>query len=267
MSPRTAPPHRFVYSADGMQLATYEFGDPTAPTVVVVHGFASSAVANWHLTGWTRDLTRAGLHVIAIDQRGHGASEKPHSPAAYTMEILVADLQRVFDAYLLDEVDCVGYSLGARVGWQAARELEGRIRRAVLGGIPDGDPLRRFRVADARAHIEHGTDVDDRLTGAYLSMARALPGNDLRALVALVEGMRGGSQPGAENAPNQPLLLATGSEDRILEASRALAHAAPDATFFEIPGRNHFNAPTARAFRQAAIGFLSGGGSVPAHGL
>ncbi len=250
-----------------MQLATYEFGDPTAPTVVVVHGFASSAVANWHLTGWTRDLTRAGLHVIAIDQRGHGASDKPHSPAAYTMEILVADLQRVFDAYLLDEVDCVGYSLGARVGWQAARKLEGRIRRAVLGGIPDGDPLRRFRVADARAQIEHGTEVDDRLTGAYLSMARALPGNDLRALVALVEGMRGGSQPGAENAPNQPLLFATGSEDRILEASRALARAAPDATFFEIPGRNHFNAPTARAFRQAAIGFLSGGGSVPAHGL
>ena len=85
MSQRTAPPHRFVYSPDGMQLATYEFGDPAAPTVIVVHGFASSAVANWHLTGWTRDLTRAGSHVIAIDQRGHGASDKPHSPAAYTL--------------------------------------------------------------------------------------------------------------------------------------------------------------------------------------
>ena len=261
MSLRTAPSHRLVYSPDGMQLATYEFGDPAAPTVVVVHGFASSAVANWHLTGWTRDLTRAGFHVIAIDQRGHGASDKPHSPAAYTMEILVADIQRVLDAYLLDEVDYVGYSLGARVGWQAARELEGRVRRAVLGGIPDGDPLRRFRIADARAHIEHGTDVDDRLTGAYLTMARAVPGNDLRALVALVEGMRGGSQPGAENAPAQPLLFATGSEDRILEASRALARAAPDAAFVEIPGRNHFNAPTARAFREAAIGFLSSPGT------
>lgn len=240
-----------------MQIATYEFGDPVAPTVVVVHGFASSAVANWHLTGWTRDLTRAGFHVIGIDQRGHGASDKPHSPAAYTMEILVADVQRVLDAYVLDEVHYVGYSLGARVGWQAARELEGRIDRAVLGGIPDGDPLRRFRVEDARAHIEDGTEVDDRLTGAYLTMARALPGNDLRALVGLVEGMRGGSQPGAENAPRQPLLFATGSEDRILEASRTLARAAPDAAFFEIPGRNHFNAPTARAFREAAIEFLT----------
>jgi pimeloyl-ACP methyl ester carboxylesterase len=256
MNTRTAPDHRFVYSADGVNLATYEFGDPGHPTVLAVHGFASSAVANWHATGWTRDLLRAGFHVIAIDQRGHGLSDKPHSPSAYSMDTLVADVQQVLDAYLLDDVVYAGYSLGARVGWQAARELEGRISRAVLGGIPDGDPLTRFQVADARAHIEHGTEVGDRLTGAYLTMAKALPGNDLGALVALVEGMRGGPQPGPDNAPPQPLLFATGSEDRILDASRALAEATPAGSFFEIPGRNHFNAPTSRAFRDAAIAFL-----------
>ncbi|MDY7544015.1 MULTISPECIES: alpha/beta fold hydrolase [unclassified Cryobacterium] len=260
MNTRTAPDHRFVYSADGVNLATYEFGDPAHPTVLAVHGFASSAVANWHATGWTRDLLRAGFHVIAIDQRGHGLSDKPHSPSAYSMDTLVADVQQVLDAYLLDEVVYAGYSLGARVGWQAARELEGRIVRAVLGGIPDGNPLTRFQVADARAHIEHGAEVGDRLTGAYLTMAKALPGNDLGALVALVEGMRGGPQPGADNAPPQPLLFATGSEDRILEASRALAEATPAGSFFEIPGRNHFNAPTSRAFRDAAIAFLGATG-------
>ena len=78
--------------------------------------------------------------------------------------------------------------------------------------------------------------------------------------------MRGESQPGAENAPAQPLLFATGSEDRILEASRTLAHAAPDAAFFEIPGRNHFNAPTARAFREASIDFLGGSGTTASLG-
>jgi len=75
--------------------------------------------------------------------------------------------------------------------------------------------------------------------------------------VSLVEGMRGGPQPHADNAPAQPLLFATGSEDGILEASKTLAAAAPNASFFEIPGRNHFNAPTSRAFRDAAIAFLS----------
>lgn len=43
---------------------------------------------------------------------------------------------------------------------------------------------------------------------------------------------------------------------RILEASRALAEATPAGSFFEIPGRNHFDAPTSRAFRDAAIAFL-----------
>jgi len=251
-----APPPQFVLSADGIQLATYQFGDADAPAVLLLHGFASSAQANWHATGWVRDLTRAGFRVIAMDQRGHGASDKPHFAAEYTMAALVTDVLQVLDAHLLDEVSFVGYSLGARVGWQAARELPDRIERAVLGGIPDGDPLKSFKIADARNHIEHGTEVADRLTGTYLTMAKSLAGNDLEALVALVEGMRGGPEPSAENAPGQRLLFATGSEDRILEASRTLAAAAPRGTFSEIPGRNHFNAPTSRAFREAAIRFL-----------
>ena len=243
-------------STDGTRIATYDFGEPDAPTVLAVHGFASSGLLNWHAAGWTRDLTRAGYRVIAIDQRGHGASAKPHDPANYTMDALVEDVLTVLDDFLLDEVIYVGYSLGARVGWQAARELPDRISRAVLGGIPDGDPLTRFQVADARAHITHGHDVSDRLTAGYLKMARSIKGNDLEALVSLVEGMRGGPQPDAANAPSQPILFATGSDDGILEASRALALAAPTASFFEIPGRNHFNAPTSRAFRDAALEFI-----------
>ena len=257
MSPRTAAPHRFVSGADGVQIASYEVGDPAHPTVLLVHGFASSAVANWYGTGWARDLLRAGFHVLAIDQRGHGASDKPHSATAYTMGLLVADLERVLDDYRIETAAYVGYSLGARVGWQAARAFGGRISRAVLGGIPDGDPLKRFQIADARAHLDHGAPVTDHLTGVYLKMAKTLPGNDLVALVALVEGMRGGPQPGADNAPEQPLLCATGSDDPILAASRALASVAPHGEFFEIPGRTHFNAPPARAFRDAALSFLS----------
>jgi pimeloyl-ACP methyl ester carboxylesterase len=251
-----APPPRSVLAPDGTNIATYEFGDPDAPTVLAVHGFASSALLNWHATGWIRDLLRAGHHVVAIDQRGHGASDKPHSPGAYSMDTLVGDVLAVLDTFMLSEVAYVGYSLGARVGWASARELPDRITRVVLGGIPDGDPLTRFQIDEARSHIEHGAPVDDRLTATYLTMASGIRGNDLEALVALVEGMRGGPQPGPDNAPPQPVLFATGSDDAILEQSRALALAAGEE-FFEIPGRNHFNAPTSRAFRDAAIAFLA----------
>lgn len=251
-----APPARFVLAPDGVQIATYEFGDPEAPTVLAVHGFASSGLLNWHGTGWTRDLLRAGYRVIAIDQRGHGASDKPHESARYTMRTAVDDVLTVLDTFMLHEVCYLGYSLGARVGWEASRRFPERITSAVLGGIPDGDPLTRFRIEQARAFIETGAAVDDRLTAGYIAMASGIRGNDLTALVALVEGMRGGPQPDAANAPAQPVLFATGSEDSILEASRALADATPSGTFFEIPGRNHFNAPTSRAFRDAAIGFF-----------
>ena len=256
MASSDSPSPVVVMSHDGLKLATYAFGEPEAPTVVAVHGFASGALLNWQASGWVRDLTRAGFRVVALDQRGHGASDKPHHASMYTMELLVADLTTVLDTYMIDVAAFVGYSLGARVGWHASIELPDRLTRAVLGGIPDGDPLTRFRVDAARAFITAGAPIDDPLTNSYVTMAGGIPGNDLAALVSLVEGMRGGAQPDPLNPPLQPLLFATGSEDSILAKSRALAAAAPSSTFFEIPGRNHFNAPTSRAFRDAALGFL-----------
>jgi pimeloyl-ACP methyl ester carboxylesterase len=256
---RDAPEPVIVMSADGLRIATYDFPadtGPNAPVVLMVHGFASSAIANWQSTGWTRELTRTGHRVIALDQRGHGASAKPHDPAAYTMQKLVADVATVIDTYLLDELAFVGYSLGARVGWHAALELPHRLTRLVLGGIPDGDPLTRFRVDEARTFLDDGEPVADRLTAAYLNMAGGVPGNDLTALVSLVEGMRGGAQPDPANPPAQPVLFATGSEDRILDKSRGLADATPRGEFFEIPGRGHFNAPVSREFRERAVDFL-----------
>ncbi len=252
-----APEPRRVLAADGVAIATYEFGDPSASTVLLVHGFASSALGNWNVTGWVRDLVRADKHVIAIDQRGHGVSGKPHDPHSYSMKILADDILTVLDTFLLDEVQYIGYSLGARVGWKAAREHPERISRAVLGGIPDGDPLTRFGLDQARRFIAGGEAPDDPLTATYVAMAASIPNNDLSALVSLVEGMRDGEQPTADNAPSQPLLFATGSDDHIIEKSRALCTASPHGTFFEIPGRNHFNAPTSREFRAAATAFLT----------
>lgn len=257
-----APAPRIVLAPDGVRLATYDTGPAdTGPadtiTVLAVHGFASSAYGNWVATGWTRDLIRAGARVLAFDQRGHGRSDKPHDPAAYTMAALVADVQAVLDAYLLDDVAYAGYSLGARVGWHTAVANPQLIRRAVLGGIPDGDPLTRFDVGAARAAIAGGPPVTDRLTRTYLDMAAGVPGNDLIALVALVEGMRGGAQPDPAHPPRQPLLLATGSDDPILPGSRALAAAAPDAVFLEVPRRDHFSAPPSRSFRDSAVAFLT----------
>lgn len=253
------PDPQLVYAADGTRLATYTWGDLDASVVVLVHGFASSTRDTWVLTGWTRRLTDAGYRIIGIDLRGHGKSDKPHEPDAYAIGTLAADVETVMDTYLVDDALYVGYSLGARVGWEVVRDLPQRIHRAVLGGVPDGIPLERLDVGQVRAHIEDGTPVEDEATKNYMALTERVPGNDLRSLLALAEGMRESRtvDPDPANAPTQPILFATGTEDAVIEGSRALAAAAPNSRFFEIPGRHHFNAPGSRAFKDAALEFFA----------
>lgn len=253
------PEPQHVYTADGVRLATYTWGDLDAPTVVVVHGFASNARDNWVLTGWARELTDAGFHVLALDQRGHGRSDKPHEPDAYGIRTLTADVEAVMDAHLVDEARYLGYSLGARVGWEVVRELPQRIDRAVLGGVPDGIPLARLDLDQVRAYIADGTPVTDATTQNYIALTERVSGNDLRALLALAEGMRATRtiDPDPAHAPMRPILFATGAEDAIIAGSRQLASAAPEGRFFEIPDRNHFNAVGSHAFKDAALAFLA----------
>lgn len=252
------PSPQYVMSADGRRIATYLWGEEDAPTVLAVHGFASSCRDNWGSTGWVRDLTRAGFRVLGVDQRGHGASDKPHHAEDYSMDALVGDLVTVLDTYLLDTVLYAGYSLGARVGWQVAVQVPHHVERAVLGGIPDGRPLARLQIEQARAYADHGTPVEDPVTRNYVTLAERVAGNDLSALIALAEGMRlGDADPDPTHPPRQRILFATGSEDAIIERSRRLADATPNGTFVELPDRHHFNAPGSRVFRQAALEFFA----------
>jgi pimeloyl-ACP methyl ester carboxylesterase len=254
------PPPQFVMTTEGHRIATYSWGEDAAPVVLCIHGFASSCQDNWVNTGWVRDLTRAGFRVLGVDQRGHGASDKPHDARDYTMDALVGDLLTVLDTHLLDTILYAGYSLGGRVGWQFLVDAPDRVSRAVLGGIPDGRPLARLKIEQARAYASEGTPIEDRVTQNYVTLAERVPGNDLEVLVALAEGMRfGDADPDPARPPQQQVLFATGSEDAILERSRRLASATPHGEFVEIPDRHHFNTPGSRVFREAATAFLAGG--------
>jgi pimeloyl-ACP methyl ester carboxylesterase len=237
------PKPQYVMSQEGFRLATYTWGDEDAPVVLAVHGFASSAEDNWVNTG--------------VDQRGHGQSEKPHDAENYTMPSLVADVEAILDVYMVDPVLYLGYSLGARVGWHVSAELSNRVERAVLGGIPDGRPLGRLDLDQARAYIADGAPVTDPATQNYVRLAERVAGNDLRALVALAEGMRFGDEnPDMGDAPQQPTLIAAGTDDTIFDDAKYLASLLPDGSFIEIPKRHHFNAPGARQFKDAGIDFL-----------
>jgi hypothetical protein len=88
-------------------------GDP----IVLIHGFASTAAINWVHPGWVTTLTKARRRVIALDNRGHGASSKPYDPAAYHSATMAEDVRALLDHLGVARADVMGYSraLGSRL--------------------------------------------------------------------------------------------------------------------------------------------------------
>jgi pimeloyl-ACP methyl ester carboxylesterase len=77
---------------------------------VLVHGLASNALT-WELVA--QGLSAAGHHVVAIDQRGHGQSEKPES--GYGFDEVTADLRALIETMGLERPVLAGQSWGGNV--------------------------------------------------------------------------------------------------------------------------------------------------------
>jgi pimeloyl-ACP methyl ester carboxylesterase len=72
-------PDSFVDS-DGVRIRYLMRGK--GPAVLLLHGFSVDAESSWVAPG-ILDSLATRYTVIALDQRGHGASEKPRDPSAY----------------------------------------------------------------------------------------------------------------------------------------------------------------------------------------
>ena len=126
------------FSSDGVKIAYIDLA-PTGDvsqhrTVVLVHGFASSHMTNWVNTQWTKTLTHAGYRVVALDDRGHGESEKLYDPAAYSSDIMAEDVRRLMDHLDIPRAAVMGYSMGARISAHLALAHPRRLDALLLGG-------------------------------------------------------------------------------------------------------------------------------------
>ena len=132
-----APPFSSFHN-DGLELAYFDDGDPAGDPILLIHGFASSASVNWIYPGWLRTLGDAGYRVIAIDNRGHGASAKPHDPEAYHPTSMAGDAAALLTHLGIADAHVMGYSMGARISAFLALEHPERVRSLVLGGLGIG---------------------------------------------------------------------------------------------------------------------------------
>jgi pimeloyl-ACP methyl ester carboxylesterase len=241
---------------DDVEIAFLDEGE--GEPIMLVHGFASNAAVNWVQPGWFASLKGAGRRVIALDNRGHGASTKLYDPAAYHSALMAADVQALLDHLALGRADVMGYSMGARIAAFLALQYPQRVRAAIFGGLG--------------SHLMDGTGVPDGVaqaleapTSAAVGDSRARlfrafaeqTGSDLLALAACVRGSRQTLTPAQIATIRVPTLVALGSEDAIGGSAPELARLLPSGQALEIPRRDHMTAVGDKVFKQGVLRFLA----------
>ena len=236
----------------------YELNGPEDGTpIVLVHGFCSDYHLNWVGSRWQETLVNQEFLVIGLDCRGHGHSEKPHDPAAYDRSEMAADVVRLLDHLAVRQADYLGYSMGGRIGLQVLVDHGPRIRHAVLGGVGLWAARAQPANAELTARRMRGDEtVDDPIALTFYQFAVARPINDLEALACCILGPQRELTDGELDAVSNPVLICTGDQDVMAQGGAELAAKLGSGRHFNIEGRNHMNAVPARAFKDAAVGFL-----------
>ncbi len=125
--------HSFVSQRLGLRYL--DWGNPEAPTLVMVHGGMDHA-HNWD---WVARELRADWHIVCPDLRGHGDSG--WSPdGVYSMPFYVSDLAQLIHQLGTDPISIVAHSLGGAISLRYAGLYPERVRRiaAIEGvGLPD----------------------------------------------------------------------------------------------------------------------------------
>jgi pimeloyl-ACP methyl ester carboxylesterase len=223
-----------------------------------VHGFASTAQVNWVHPGWVTTLTRAGRRVIALDNRGHGASSKLYDPAAYHSARMADDVRALLDHLGINRADVMGYSMGARITAFFALAHPARLRRAVLGGLGmhlvEGVGLPE-EIAEA-LEAPSLADVHDPTGRTFRAFAEQTE-SDLAALAACIRGSRQVLTRAEVAQINAPVLVAVGSKDKVAGSAPELTALLPAGRALDIPGRDHMLAVGDRVFKEGVLSFLA----------
>lgn len=229
-------------------------GDP----ILLVHGFASSKNVNWVYPAWVSELKKNGRRVIALDNRGHGDSEKLYDPEAYHIGTMAGDVGALMDHLGIDRADIMGYSLGGRMtAWLALSQPQ-RLRSAILGGIgmgmiEGGGPGENVAAALEAPSLEEVTDPVGRTFRAFADQTRS----DHRALAACLRGSRRLMTREEAAGITVPVLIAVGTADEIAGSAQALGKIIPGAQVLDIPNRDHMRAVGDKIYKTGVLDFLS----------
>jgi len=195
---------------------------------------------NWYDYGYVSAL-KNDYRLVLLDARGHGGSDKPHTPDAYELEKRVGDIVAVLDDACIAKAHYFGYSMGGWIGFGVARYAPERFRSLIIGGAApyasDMDGLRQF----IRNGVEKGPEVlvamwEEEYGALSSELRERMLAYDYEALLVVAQDRE--SLEAVLPTMRMPCLLYAGEMDEyqpIEECAKQIAN----ATFFTLPGLDH----------------------------
>nr|WP_294452888.1 alpha/beta hydrolase [uncultured Rothia sp.] len=289
---------------------------------LMIHGFATRGDQLYGGTGWIRQYLRAGYPVLVVNLPYHTdeylkdpqftvdcklpthtqvmSGEIPFSSVPSTnaagerlspMHQLTSALAQLLRAVatenglgveLQPRAHVIGFSFGARIGWELALTHPEAVVSLTLGGLPLHDHLITLRsmleaYEGTSASASAETPAADSTEGAVASFTSIIDNSPVQpeALLKFVQipfgpffdvpALRTGSpnlpagHPGAH--PHAPIAVVLGDADTIAADGAELYDMVRDDNplnrFISLPGRDHVNALTSGVFRRGALAFAA----------
>jgi pimeloyl-ACP methyl ester carboxylesterase len=162
-------PASHYFTSQGIKIHYLDWGNETAPTLLLIHGTRDHA-RSWD---WTARALRDHWHVVAMDLRGHGDSE--WSPdGAYLLPYHLLDILEMIELLGPEPVSVVAHSFGGNAVARYAGIYPERIRKIVfvdsLGPTPDN-----YAHWDKEGPVARTRDWMAQRRDARLTQARLLP--------------------------------------------------------------------------------------------
>jgi pimeloyl-ACP methyl ester carboxylesterase len=259
-----APEENF-FDSDGVKIRYITVGE--GEPVLLIHGYTASAEMNW---GTVIPALSKNYQVIAIDNRGHGKSEKPHGAEHYGEE-MVLDSVRLLDHLGIEKAHIVGYSMGGYITAKMTTMAPDRMLSATIGGAgwAQDDPERN-QMLDALADaLENDgnlaplfaalTPEGEEMPEEQLKMMNTMimQNNDPKALASVARGMKEHAVSKEEvEEVDVPTQLIMGAKDPLKATSDAWMSVQTDDEYVVIDGADHMTAFTNPEFLKSVQEFI-----------
>ncbi len=184
---REAVPEDRYVEANGMTFHYLDWGNPDAPDMLLLHGFAQTC----HSWDFVALAFCDRYHVVALDQRGHGDSDWSEA-GDYSPETQQEDIAGVVSAIGLRNFVLMGLSMGGRNSFTYAATHPEEVRALV---VVDAGPQN---MRSGSQKIRNFVQQDDELDSIEAFVDRVLQFNPLRDPVQV----RGSIRHNLKQLPN-----------------------------------------------------------------